>query len=150
MQKFAEASIFEKDQCKYFLEHHLEDICENMLFKIKKFLLPALIAISPHLSSDVFVEKVSTDTFKQFNTDEIWGVRKVCIEHLPNLLKHLKGDDKERLNECIDFFQRCLVDTNRWVKNQALVQFGPLAHNFYLKLDSVEKENGEEVKMGNV
>ena len=118
-----------------------------MLFKIKKFLLPALIAISPHLSYDVFVEKVYNNTFKQFNADEIWGVRKVCIEHLPNLVKHLKGDDTERLNEIIDFFQRCLVDSNRWVKNQALTQFGPLAHNFYLKLDSVEKdENGDEVK----
>ena len=88
-----------------------------MLFKIKKFLLPALIAISPHLEYDIFVEKVYNSTFKIFNKDEIWGVRKVCIEHLPNLVKHLKGDDRERLEECVDFFKRCLTDDNRWVKN---------------------------------
>ena len=56
-----------------------------MLFKIKKFLLPALIAISKHLEYDVFLERVY-GTFKTFNADEIWGVRKVCIENLANLI----------------------------------------------------------------
>ena len=56
-----------------------------MLFKIKKFLLPALIAISKHLNYDVFMEKVY-GTFKTFNNDEIWGVRKVCIENVASLM----------------------------------------------------------------
>jgi hypothetical protein len=29
-----------------------------MLFKIKKFLLPALIAVSKHLDYEIFIEKV--------------------------------------------------------------------------------------------
>ena len=104
-----------------------------MLFKIKKFLLPALIAISKHLEYNVFLDKVY-NTFKTFNNDEIWGVRKVCIENLANLLKYLKNDEIEKFNDCIDFFKRCLNDSNRWVKNQSLVQFGPIVHQIYLKI----------------
>ena len=98
-----------------------------MLFKIKKFLLPALIAISKHLDYNVFLSKVY-HTFQQFNNDDIWGVRKVCVENLANLIKYLKVTEYEKLSHCIDFFKRCLNDSNRWVKNQALIQFGPIVH----------------------
>ena len=116
VQKFAEEDIFQKSQCEQFLDLFLADIQDGMLFKIKKFLLPALIAISKHLNYDVFLEKVY-ESFKTFNADEIWGVRKVCIENVANLMKYLKNDEIEKLNDCIEFFKRCLSDSNRWVKN---------------------------------
>lgn len=52
VQKFADADIFQKDHCQIFLDNHLNDIQEGMIFKIKKFLMPALIAVSKHLSHD--------------------------------------------------------------------------------------------------
>lgn len=108
-----------------------------MIFKIKKFVMPALIAVSKHLSHEVFIEKVFKGTFQQFNSDEIWGVRKVCIENLASMMKYLRYDDVSRITECIEFFKRCLHDTNRWVKNQALIQFGPLVHQIFLKIEQV-------------
>lgn len=96
VKKFSEQDIFEKTQCEGFIEKHLQDIREGMLFKIKKFLLPALIAISKHLDYKVFIEKVY-NTFKDFNNDDIWGVRKVCVENLANLIKYLKNDEFEKL-----------------------------------------------------
>ena len=63
-----------------------------MLFKIKKFLLPALISISKHLDYSTFMEKVYS-CFKTFNADDIWGVRKVCVENLADLIKYLEYDD---------------------------------------------------------
>lgn len=111
-----------------------------MIFKIKKFVMPALIAVSKHLSHEVFIEKVFKGTFQQFNSDEIWGVRKVCIENLASMMKYLRYDDVSRITECIEFFKRCLHDTNRWVKNQALIQFGPIVHQIFLKLEQVPGE----------
>ena len=39
-----------------FIEKYLKNIEENMLFKIKKFMLPAMISISKHLDYDVFID----------------------------------------------------------------------------------------------
>ena len=103
VQKFADADVFEKEQCQNFLDNHLEDIQDGMLFKIKKFVMPALIAVSKHLTPDVFLEKVYKGTFQQFNNDEIWGVRKVCIENLASLMKFIPYDDVQRITECIEF-----------------------------------------------
>ena len=83
--------------------------------------MPALIAVSKHLSHEQFIEKVFNRTFTQFNNDEIWGVRRVCIENLASLMKYLNYSDFSRITECLEFFKRCLHDSNRWVKNQALI-----------------------------
>ena len=110
--KFAEGDVFEKDQCNLFLEKHLAEIQDGMLFKLKKFLLPALISISKHLDYEVFVDKVYA-TFTAFRQDEIHGVRKVCIENMSNLIKHLQDDADQKLEECFEFFKKCLYDSNR-------------------------------------
>jgi hypothetical protein len=91
-----------------------------MLYKIKKFLFPALISISRHLDYEVFNTKVY-GTFLKFKDDEIWGVRKVCIEKLSSLIKCLKVEEFDKMKECVEFFKKSLVDTNKWVKTQALI-----------------------------
>jgi len=72
------------------------------------------------LDYDVFVHKVFA-SFTKFKQEEIWGVRKVCIENLASLMKHIKKTDLEKLRECIEFFKKSLSDGNRWVRNQALI-----------------------------
>ena len=56
-----------------------------MGFKIKRFLLPALISVSKQLDYKDFVDNVYT-LFKTFSSDEVWGVRKACIEHMDKLI----------------------------------------------------------------
>lgn len=99
-----------------------------------------MIAISEHLDYSSFTERVFT-VFTEYYDDEIWGIRKVCIENLPHLVKHIQATDAKRLDNCIDFFKRCLHDSNRWVKNQALIQFGPFVHNIYLKIEDSENKD---------
>jgi hypothetical protein len=60
-----------------------------MLFKIKKFLLPTLLAIAKHISYDKFVSNIYP-YFIKFSADEIWGVRKVCLEKLLDFIKIIK------------------------------------------------------------
>ena len=52
---------------------------------------------------------------------------------MSELLKYLKNDELEKLQYCFQFFKKCLTDSNRWVKNQALIQFGPIVHQIHLK-----------------
>ena len=53
----------------------------------------------------------------------------------------MRYDDIARINECIDFFKRCLNDSNRWVKNQALINFGPFVHQIFLKIDLIPQSD---------
>ena len=85
IQKFAEADIFEKEECDIFLDNYITEIKDGMGFKIKRFLLPALISVSKQLDYKDFVENVYT-LFKTFSSDEVWGVRKACIEHMDKLI----------------------------------------------------------------
>jgi hypothetical protein len=51
-----------------------------------------LLAASKHLSYDRFVLTVYS-TFMKFSLDDIWGVRKVCLERLLDLVKCIKPTD---------------------------------------------------------
>ena len=64
-------------------------------------------------------------------------MRKVCVENLANLIKFIKYNDIAKIKECIEFFEKSLVDSNRWVKNQALIQFGPIVHEIFLKIEKI-------------
>jgi hypothetical protein len=51
-----------------------------------------LLAASKHLTYDRFILTVYT-TFMKFSLDDIWGVRKVCLEKLHDLVKFIKPSD---------------------------------------------------------
>lgn len=92
VERFAEIDIFKEGQCTKFLDINLAEIQKGMLFKIKKILLPMLLAASKHLKYDRFVLTVYS-TFMKFSLDDIWGVRKVCLERLNDLVKCIKPFD---------------------------------------------------------
>jgi len=96
VERFADIDIFKEVQCLKFLDIHLADIQKGMLFKIKKFLLPMLLASSKHLPHDRFILTVYT-TFLKFSLDDIWGVRKVCLERLHDLVKLIRPNDLQKL-----------------------------------------------------
>ena len=82
--------------------------------------------------------------YQEFSKDEVWGVRKASIENTSLLIAQLKPDEVKIMKDCFQFFKKCLSDSNRWVKNQALQQFGPIVHEIFLKIDktsSVEVKN---------
>jgi hypothetical protein len=58
IERFADANIFLETQCLQFLDQYLVEIQRGMLFKIKKFLIPAFLAVSKHISHERFLETV--------------------------------------------------------------------------------------------
>ena len=56
-------------------------------------------------------------SFFDFSKDEIWGVRKVCVETMSELIKYLEFHEIEKFKYCFEFFQKSMNDSNRWVKN---------------------------------
>ena len=71
----------------------------------------------------------------QFAADPIWGVRRVTIELLPQILEIIKDTETDELIACLEFLKRSLSDDSRWVKNQAFLQFGKAVHQVWLKAE---------------
>ena len=57
------------------------------------------------------------DTYQNFTRDPIWGVRRVSIEHMPEVIKLLKPNETERLIACLDALKLAISDESKWVKN---------------------------------
>jgi hypothetical protein len=131
-ERFSEAGLFEQEHCTTFLTTFLPELQRGMLFKIKKFLIPTFIQISRHIPYEMFISSVFSQ-FMAFSTDDIWGVRKICIEKLQEIIKLLKPQESHKLISCIDFLQVSLSDSSRWVKNQAFQVFGPVIYEIFLK-----------------
>ena len=103
-----------------------------MLFKVKKTLLPCLLAVGNHIKYDSWLKHVF-ETFKTFSVDQIWGVRKVCLEVLPQLMNKMKPTETDRIAFCLNFLSSCLEDESKWVRNKAYEQFGPILYAAYQK-----------------
>ena len=86
-----------------------------ILFKVKKQLLPALLAVGHHIDYDLFL-KHPFDTFKVFSTDCVYGVRKMCLDVLPPLIEKLDTNETERLSFCLDFLATSLNDESKHVR----------------------------------
>jgi len=89
---------------------------EGALFKIKKQILPCLLAISKQIGYADFKGKVLS-TYMAFSTDHIWGVRRVCIELLPDFLNKISEGETDELVAGLEFLKSSLRDESRWVKN---------------------------------
>ena len=82
IEKFAKEDYFGKKECMVFLQSSFDSFMDGALFKIKKQMIPSLLAIAKHIDYADFQEKVLA-TYMEFAADTIWGVRRVAIELLP-------------------------------------------------------------------
>ena len=56
-------------------------------------------------------------TYQAFTRDPIWGVRRVSIELMPEVIKKLKPNETDRLIKCLDALKLAISDESKWVKN---------------------------------
>jgi hypothetical protein len=92
MEVFANADLFTEKQCLQFINNFYGQLIEGALFKVKKFVVPCMLALSKHISYDLFKTKFVAQLLK-FTTDPIWGVRRVCIENMPKFIEKLKASE---------------------------------------------------------
>ena len=116
IEKFANEDYFAKKECMVFLNSSFESFMDGALFKVKKQMLPCLLAVAKHIDYADFQSKV-LKTYMAFASDSIWGVRRVSIELLPQFLNMIKETETEELIAGLDFLKNSLSDDSRWVKN---------------------------------
>ena len=72
------------------------------------------------------------ETYHTFTRDPIWGVRRVSIELMPEVIKKLKPNETDQLLKCLHALKLALSDESKWVKNQAFQQFGKIIYEVHL------------------
>lgn len=132
MEQFANINYFGEKECINFINSYYSLLLDEALFKVKKYLMPYMLAMAKHVPYDLFRTKFVSQYIK-FNTDPIWGVRRVCIELMSRFLEHLKPNETSMFITCIEFLKEGLKDESKWVKNQAFHQFGKIIYTIFEK-----------------
>ena len=96
IEKFAAADYFTAKECMIFLQNSFPSFMEGALFRVKKQMLPCMLAISKHLDYADFDTQVLA-SYMRLAADAIWSVRRVCIELLPAFLERVKASETEKL-----------------------------------------------------
>lgn len=132
MEQFAAIDLFGGKQCMLFVSSFYGQLLDGALFKVKKFMIPCMLALVKHIPYELFTEKFVTQ-FIKFNVDTIWGVRRVCIENMSLFIEKVKPQETQLMIQCLSFVQDGFRDESKWVKNQAFHQLGKVIHKVYLK-----------------
>ena len=56
-------------------------------------------------------------TYHSFARDPIWGVRRVTIELMPDVVKKLKANETEQIIKLLSALKLAISDESKWVKN---------------------------------
>ena len=121
IDKYTEAEIFKKEQLEDLIMIHFPTIKQRMSFKVKKFFLPTLITITPHLEKNTF-EKEVFQVFCQFAEDDVWSVRKVCFEKISQIVKY--ASNQEKVGKIMAILKQGFFDSSRWARLSAYQGYG--------------------------
>lgn len=58
------------------------------------------MSIAKHLDYSEVIRSVF-GTFDSFSKDEVWGVRKVCLEHLPSVVSLLDKTELAKIEDIV-------------------------------------------------
>lgn len=121
------AHIFGDKLCRDVVVIEAAALAGDSSLVVRKTISQNLGKICLIIGSDCTVEKV-LPFFLELSKDDIWGVRKACVESLPYISKCVNS--KCRTTTLTNLFEIFCEDVSRWVKMEAYKQLGPLIATF--------------------
>lgn len=108
LEAFVKEEVFGKDKCDEFVREQLQHFLAQKLYKIKRPLMQCLVTISKHLDHDTILKQVFP-IYKQFShLQEVWGLRRLCIQTASEMVEQLGSEDVEALKYVLSFLQTSL------------------------------------------
>mmetsp|Transcript_5449 Transcript_5449/g.8476 ORF Transcript_5449/g.8476 Transcript_5449/m.8476 type:complete len:229 (+) Transcript_5449:1332-2018(+) len=104
------------------LIYELVQLQDDSVNDIRKELVSNIMTISEGLGNDIFIG-IMLPMFKTLAADPIWGVRKACVDVLPELSYKVSKEVKE--HKIVALFQQFGRDESKWVKIATIQNFGP-------------------------
>lgn len=114
------APIVGKAVCKNYLSHDLLALSQDNSFRVRKATVQYFGPICEQLGHESTEEQL-LPIFKKLCKDNIWSVRKGCVESLIDISKAI---NQEKRADLIDVMVAFLGDSSRWVRNAAYEMLG--------------------------
>eukprot|EP00818_Percolomonas_sp_WS_P007090 CAMPEP_0117445108 /NCGR_PEP_ID=MMETSP0759-20121206/5614_1 /TAXON_ID=63605 /ORGANISM="Percolomonas cosmopolitus, Strain WS" /LENGTH=646 /DNA_ID=CAMNT_0005237251 /DNA_START=2048 /DNA_END=3988 /DNA_ORIENTATION=- len=121
------AHIFGDKLCRDVVVTEMASLAEDASLVVRKTVSQNLGKICMIIGTECTVQKV-LPFFLELAKDDIWGVRKACVESLPAIAKCVTS--KIRTTVLSELFETFCDDVSRWVKMEAYKQLGPLIATF--------------------
>jgi len=114
--------------CANYLASDLHALSQDNSFRVRKATVQVFGAVCSQMGESK-TETVMLELYQKLAKDNIWSVRKGCVESIVELSKAVKPETRLEL---VDLMENFLKDTSRWVRNTAYEFLGP----FLSTLDS--------------
>merc|ERR1719242_39983 len=107
--------------CANYLAQDLHALSQDNSFRVRKATVQVFGAVCSQMGPEK-TESQMLDLYQNLATDNIWSVRKGCVESIVDLSKAVNETTRERL---VTIMEKFLKDTSRWVRNTAYEFLGP-------------------------
>jgi len=118
--------------CANYLAQDLHALSQDNSFRVRKATVQVFGAVCSQMgeakTENLMVNKM-LELYQKLATDNIWSVRKGCVESIVELSKAVRSETRLEL---VSLMEKFLKDTSRWVRNTAYEFLGP----FLSTLDS--------------
>merc|ERR1719208_366584 len=120
--------------CANYLAQDLHALSQDNSFRVRKATVQVFGAVCSQMgeakTENLMVRKL-LELYQKLATDNIWSVRKGCVESIVELSKAVRPETRLEL---VSLMEKFLKDTSRWVRNTAYEFLGP----FLSTLDSTQ------------
>merc|ERR1719242_2681250 len=115
------ASVVGPKICANYLASDLHALSQDNSFRVRKATVQVFGAVCAQMGEEK-TETVMLELYQKLATDNIWSVRKGCVESIVALSKAVKTETRVHL---VTLMEKFLKDTSRWVRNTAYEFLGP-------------------------
>merc|ERR1719373_213455 len=96
-------------------------LSQDNSFRVRKATVQVFGAVCSQMGESK-TETVMLELYQKLATDNIWSVRKGCVESIVELSKAVRSETRLEL---VSLMEKFLKDTSRWVRNTAYEFLGP-------------------------
>merc|ERR1719208_247294 len=114
--------------CANYLAQDLHALSQDNSFRVRKATVQVFGSVCAQMGEQK-TETLMLELYQKLATDNIWSVRKGCVESIVELSKAVRSETRLEL---VSLMEKFLKDTSRWVRNTAYEFLGP----FLSTLDS--------------
>lgn len=116
------SSLVEADYLEKIIVNEIISLSDDPVLNVRRTTVMYLVNICRHVKKDIFENKLFPVYYK-LAYDNVWGVRKVAVEILPDISEI--SSPELRSQNLVELYKKFTQDASKWVKMAAHQFLGP-------------------------